>query len=55
MFTEYYFIKKSSKQTFKGIGGVKNFFHNLILFQRVLYKLQEAFYRFLKFKVIFEI
>ena len=58
-------LKKTSGKFFldlnwnllKGIGGrwVNNLFHNLILFYRILYKLQDAFYRFLKFKVIFEI
>ena len=41
----------------KGIGGegVKHFFGNLILFYIVFTKLQDNFYRFYKFKIIFEI
>ena len=32
----------------KGIGGIKDFFHNLILFYIVFTKLQDAFYRLYK-------
>ena len=35
--------------------GVNQLFHNLILTYRVLSKLQDAFYKFKKFKITFEI
>ena len=38
-----------------GEGGKSPFFHNLILFYRVLSKLQDAFNGFKKFKITFEI
>ena len=44
-------------RTIKGIGeGGKgnHLFHNLVLFYRVLTKLQDAFYKFKKFKITFE-
>ena len=37
------------------MGWVKDLFNFLILINLVLTKLQDAFYRFLKFKIIFEI
>ena len=41
---------------FKGIGGgVDHVFYKLILFYRVITKLQVAFYRLKKFKLFFEI
>ena len=39
----------------KGIGGGKWLFLFFNLFNLVLTKLQDAFYRILKFKIIFEI
>ena len=39
----------------KAIGEVNHVFYKLILFYRVFSKLQDAFYRFKKFKYFFEI
>ena len=39
----------------KGIREVNNFFQNLVLFHRVLSKVQDAFYTFRKIKTLFEI
>ena len=39
----------------KDIGGVSHVFYKLILFYLVFTKLQDAFYRFKKFELFFEI
>ena len=47
---------KAALNVVKGIGESKwPFFYFFIIFNLVLTKLQDAFYRFLKFKIIFEI
>ena len=46
------FIFKENQYAIKGIRGSRAFF---ILFNLVLTKLQDAFYRFYKFKIVFEI
>ena len=40
---------------FKAIGGVNQIFYKLIFFNRVFTEFQVAFYRFQKFKLVFEI
>ena len=37
------------------MGGVNGLYYFFILFKLVLIELEDAFYRFLKFKIIFEI
>ena len=51
----YFFQRVNSFYGFKGIGGVEHFFYKLILFNRLLSYLPDAFYSLAKFKVVFEI
>ena len=53
IFTESEFFPKNL--VIKAIGGVNHVFYKLMLFCRVFTKFQVAFYRFQKFKIVFEI
>ena len=46
---------KAWNKSIKAIGGVNHIFYKLILFYRVFTEFQVAFYRFQKFKLVFEI